>query len=81
MTGTDGSCPRGVDLRQAAAFPVAYGTSHIALVHRAKIKKGQTLLVLGAAGGGGGSGVRSVGVRSTRSIYHHQVDARVTVLR
>jgi NADPH2:quinone reductase len=37
--------PPGVDLRQAAAFPVAYGTSHIALVHRARLQKGQTVLV------------------------------------
>ena len=50
--------PPGVDLRQAAAFPVAYGTSHIALVHRAKLKKGQTVLVLGAAGGVGMAAVQ-----------------------
>lgn len=38
---------------EAAAFPVAYGTSHVALSHRAKLKEGETLLVLGAAGGVG----------------------------
>ena len=38
---------------QAAAFLVAYGTSHVALVHRARIKPGERLLVLGAAGGVG----------------------------
>ena len=38
---------------EAAAFPVAYGTSHVALSHRARLAKGETLLVLGAAGGVG----------------------------
>lgn len=47
------SIPKGMDYFMAAAFPVAYGTSHIALTDRAEIKSGQTLLVLGAAGGVG----------------------------
>ena len=34
-----------------AGFLVAYGTSHLALSHRARLKAGETLLVLGAAGG------------------------------
>ncbi|MFX0541154.1 NADPH:quinone oxidoreductase family protein [Roseovarius sp. S4756] len=37
----------------AAAFQIAYGTSHLALAHRAKLAEGETLLVLGAAGGVG----------------------------
>ena len=37
----------------AAGFVVAYGTSHVALAHRARLKDGETLLVLGAAGGVG----------------------------
>ena len=37
----------------AAGFMVAYGTSHVALTHRAGLKEGETLLVLGAAGGVG----------------------------
>jgi NADPH2:quinone reductase len=32
---------------------VAYGTSHVALSHRARLQAGETLLVLGAAGGVG----------------------------
>ncbi|MBL4807185.1 MAG: NADPH:quinone oxidoreductase family protein [Rhodobacteraceae bacterium] len=36
---------------QVAAFLVAYGTSHVALDYRAKLQKGETLLVLGASGG------------------------------
>ena len=37
----------------AAGFQVAYGTSHVALNHKAKLLPGETLLVLGAAGGVG----------------------------
>ena len=45
--------PASVDLRAAAAFPVAYGTSHLALEHRADLHQGEVLLVLGASGGVG----------------------------
>jgi NADPH2:quinone reductase len=45
--------PDRMDYVTAAAFPVAYGTSHLALTHRGKLKSGETLLVLGAAGGVG----------------------------
>lgn len=41
----------------AAAFQVAYGTSHLALWHRAALVSGETLVVLGAAGGVGLSAV------------------------
>jgi NADPH2:quinone reductase len=45
--------PEGMDYPTAAAFPVAYGTSHLALVHRANLQPGETVLVLGAGGGVG----------------------------
>lgn len=45
--------PDAMSVTQAAAFLVAYGTSHLALFHRAKLKAGERLLVLGAAGGVG----------------------------
>jgi NADPH2:quinone reductase len=38
---------------QAAAFQIAYGTSHVALGHKANLQPGERLLVLGAAGGVG----------------------------
>lgn len=50
--------PDGCDLVAAGAIPVAYGTSHVALVHRAQLTSGQVLLVLGAAGGVGVSAVQ-----------------------
>lgn len=48
-------CKVGPDMpaEAAAGFQVAYGTSHLALTHRAKLKAGETLVVLGAAGGVG----------------------------
>ncbi len=45
--------PESMSHAQAAAFLIAYGTSHVALEHRARLKAGETLLVLGAAGGVG----------------------------
>ena len=44
--------PNGLSMRDAAAMQVAYGTSELAL-DRARIAAGETLLVLGAAGGVG----------------------------
>lgn len=37
----------------AAGFQIAYGTSHLALTRRARLQPGETLVVLGAAGGVG----------------------------
>jgi NADPH2:quinone reductase len=45
--------PENMDFVTAAGFPVVYGTSHFALTHRGALKPGETLLVLGAAGGVG----------------------------
>jgi NADPH:quinone reductase len=49
--------PDNMDFVSAAAFPIAYGTSHLALDHRGKLKAGETLLVLGASGGVGSTAV------------------------
>ena len=45
--------PQEMAFETAAAFQIAYGTSHLALAHRARLMPGETLLVLGAAGGVG----------------------------
>lgn len=45
--------PDDMPFEDAAAFMVAYGTSHVALDYRARLQPGETLLVLGAAGGVG----------------------------
>ncbi len=45
--------PPGLDFDTAAAVTLTYGTSHHAVVDRAQLKAGETMLVLGAAGGVG----------------------------
>lgn len=45
--------PPGMDFDTAAAITLTYGTSHHAVVDRAQLKAGETMLVLGAAGGVG----------------------------
>jgi NADPH2:quinone reductase len=45
--------PDHVDVRAAAAFQVAYGTAYHALRSAARLEAGETLAVLGAAGGVG----------------------------
>ncbi|MBB3066358.1 NADPH:quinone oxidoreductase family protein [Limibacillus halophilus] len=45
--------PDSLDFQSAAGFPITYGTAHGALVWRAGLKAGETLLVHGAAGGVG----------------------------
>ena len=45
--------PDRMDFATAAAFPICYGTAHLALTHRTQLRPGEVLLVLGAAGGVG----------------------------
>ncbi len=45
--------PAGMSWEHAAAFPVVFGTSHVALWHRARLRAGETLVVHGASGGVG----------------------------
>ncbi|MDH4191330.1 MAG: NADPH:quinone oxidoreductase family protein, partial [Betaproteobacteria bacterium] len=45
--------PTNMDYATAASFLLTYGTSHHALRHRVATRPGETLLVLGAAGGVG----------------------------
>lgn len=58
--------PVDIDFGVATALTVAYGTSYHALVQRAQVAPGDTLLVLGAAGGVGTAAVdigRALGAR------------------
>lgn len=45
--------PDAMPFTDAAAFQIAYGTSHLALDHKARLRPGETLFVTGAAGGVG----------------------------
>jgi NADPH2:quinone reductase len=58
--------PPGFPHVDAAAFIMTYATSHHALVDRAQLKAGETVLVLGAAGGVGTAAIqiaKAVGAR------------------
>ncbi len=45
--------PAGMPFDEAGAFPIAYISSHVALRWQGRLEAGETLLVLGAAGGVG----------------------------
>jgi len=45
--------PPGLDMAQAASFVITYQTGYFALIHRANLQRGETLLVHGGAGGVG----------------------------
>jgi len=45
--------PDAMDFATAATFPVVYLTAHLALQHRARLQRGEVLLVHGASGGVG----------------------------
>ncbi|MEY4653562.1 MAG: hypothetical protein RI884_2143 [Pseudomonadota bacterium] len=58
--------PAGFGAVDAAAFIMTYATSHHALVDRAQLRAGETVLVLGAAGGVGTAAIqiaKAVGAR------------------
>ena len=50
--------PDAMSFAEGAAFPVVYPTSYAALVYRAKLRAGETLLVHAAAGGVGVAAVQ-----------------------
>ena len=50
--------PAGFPFVDAAAFIMIYATSHHALIDRAQLRAGETVLVLGAAGGVGTSAIQ-----------------------
>jgi NADPH2:quinone reductase len=58
--------PDDLDAIEAAGFPIAYGTSHHGLAVKGALKEGETLVVLGAAGGVGLTAVevgKAIGAR------------------
>jgi NADPH2:quinone reductase len=60
--------PEGMDFVTASAYVLAYGTSLHALKDRAKLAAGETLLVLGAAGGVGISAIEIAKAMGARVI-------------
>jgi NADPH2:quinone reductase len=73
--------PDSLSLEAAAGFLVAYGTSHLALTHRAGLKPGERLLVLGAAGGVGLTAVELGAVMGAEVIAVARGAAKLAVAR
>jgi len=71
----------GVDLELAAAFTLAYGTSHHAVVDRAALQAGETMLVLGAAGGVGLAAVEIGKALGARVIAAASSDEKLSICK
>jgi NADPH2:quinone reductase len=71
----------GMDYVTAAGFTMTYGTSLYALKQRGQLKKGETLLVLGAAGGVGLAAVELGAVMGARVIAAASTDEKLEVCK
>ena len=70
-----------VDFETASILPMVYGTSAHALIQRGKLKKGETLLVHGAAGGVGLATVEIGKAMGARVIATASTDEKCQVAR
>jgi NADPH2:quinone reductase len=68
--------PPGFRLEDAAAFAFTYGTSHHALMDRGALQAGETVLVLGAAGGVGTAAVQIAKAAGARVIAAASTDEK-----
>ena len=73
--------PPGMDFATAAAFGLTYATSEHALVDRGALKAGETLLVLGAAGGVGLAAIEIGKILGARVIACASTDDKLAVCR
>src|SRR5262245_22512173 len=73
--------PAGMTFEQASGISTTYGTSYYALKQRAAIRPGETLLVLGAAGGVGLAAVELGKAMGARVIAAASTDAKLEVAR
>ena len=73
--------PAQLDDATAAGFTLVYGTSHHAVIDRGELKAGQTLLVLGAAGGVGLAAVEIGKAIGARVIAAASTDEKLAVCK
>lgn len=73
--------PQSMNAVQAAAFLITYATSHHALSDRAAIKPGETLLVLGAAGGVGLTAIELGKLMGARVIAAASTDEKLALCK
>ena len=73
--------PKGLAFEDAAAFICTYGTTHHALLDRAALKPGETVLVLGAAGGVGTAAIQIAKAAGARVIAAASTDEKCAFCR
>jgi NADPH2:quinone reductase len=73
--------PPGFALEDGAAFALTYGTTHHALIDRAALQPGETVLVLGAAGGVGTSAIQIAKAAGARVIAASSTDEKCAFCR
>jgi NADPH2:quinone reductase len=73
--------PPGFALEDGAAFAFTYGTSHHALMDRAQLKAGETVLVLGAAGGVGSAALQIAKAAGARVIAAASTDEKCALCK
>jgi NADPH2:quinone reductase len=73
--------PAGFPFVDAAAFIMIYATSYHALVDRAQLKAGETVLVLGAAGGVGTSAIQIAKACGARVIAAASTDEKCALCK
>jgi len=73
--------PDEMDLETASATVLTYGTSHYALKDRAQLKPGETLLVMGAAGGVGLAAVELGKAMGARVIAAASTEEKLEICR
>ena len=73
--------PAGFAFDDAAAFILTYATSHHALLDRAALKAGETVLVLGAAGGVGTAAIQIAKAVGARVIAAASSDAKCALCK
>jgi NADPH2:quinone reductase len=73
--------PEGFAFVDAAAFIMIYATSHHALIDRAQLKAGETVLVLGAAGGVGTAAIQIAKAAGARVIAAASTDEKCALCK
>ncbi len=73
--------PAGMEFATAAAFGLTYATSEHALVDRGALEAGETLLVLGAAGGVGLAAIEIGKILGARVIACASTDGKLAICR
>jgi NADPH2:quinone reductase len=73
--------PAGFPAVDAAAFIMIYATSHHALIDRAALKAGETVLILGAAGGVGTAAIQIAKAAGARVIAAASTDEKCALCK